>query len=175
MLLFLKDRKLSIWRARGVNQIMQAKEVMTTQVIAVREDQTKQQAARLLSLYRVSGLPVVSDDNMVIGVVTQRDVLGKDGQRVRDIMTRAVISVTPDTDLDEVSRILVYKRIRRVLVLDQGRLAGIISRGDLVEEIASRWVCPVCGEIIHSMHFPEVCNRCGASDVSTLELVAPGS
>ena len=154
---------------------MQAREVMTTKVFAVGENQTKQQAARLLSLYRVSGLPVVSDDNMVIGVVTQRDVLGKDGQRVRDIMTRGVISVTPDTDLDEVSRILVHQRIRRVLVLDQGRLAGIISRGDLVEEVASRWVCPVCGEIMHSMDLPETCNRCGASDVSTLELVAPGS
>src|ERR1700730_1133961 len=118
MLLFLKERNSSIWRVGGVIQIMQAREVMTTQVIAVREDQTKQQAARLLSLYRVSGLPVVSENNMVVGVVTQRDVLGKDGQRVRDIMTRGVISVTPDTDLDEVSRILVHKRIRRVLVLD---------------------------------------------------------
>src|SRR3989441_7960633 len=78
---------------------MRARDVMTTTVITVTESQTKQQAARLLAQHRISGLPVVNDDNVVVGVVTEYDVISKDGQTVGEIMTRGVISITPDTDL----------------------------------------------------------------------------
>lgn len=155
---------------------MKVEDVMTTEVITVPEHETKQQAARLLSQHRISGLPVVNDDNTVVGVVTEYDVIGKEGRTVGDIMTRSVISVTPDTDLDEVSRILVHERIKRLIVLDQGRLAGIISRADLVKEIAMRWVCHVCGEVTHTEREPEVCPRCGASEVvASTEAAPPGS
>src|SRR2546422_10896335 len=94
-------------------------------VITVTEDQTKQQAARLLSQHRISGLPVVNNDHIVVGVVTEYDIIGKEGQTVGEIMTRGVVSVTPDTDLEEVSYLLVHERIKRVPVLNQGRLVGI--------------------------------------------------
>lgn len=155
---------------------MQVKDVMTTKLITVKENQTKQQAARLLSQYRISGLPVVNDDNVLVGVVTEYDVISKEGQTVSDIMTRGVISVTPDTDLEEVRRILVHKRIKRLLVLDQGKLVGVVSRADLVKEVATRWVCHVCGEITHSEIEPEQCPRCHAAEVVAYsEPVAPGS
>jgi CBS domain-containing protein len=149
---------------------------MTTRVITITQEQSKQQAARLLTQHRISGLPVVNDDNVVVGVVTEYDVIGKEGQTVRDIMTRGVISVTPDTDLEEASRILVNERIKRLLVLDQGRLVGIVSRADLVREVATRWVCYVCGEMIHSDQQPEPCPRCGAVEILTWsESLPPGS
>ena len=155
---------------------MKVEDVMTTDVITVREQESKQQAARLLSQHRISGLPVVNDDNAVVGVVTEYDVIGKEGKTVGDIMTRAVISVTPDTNLDEVSRILVHERIKRLIVLDQGRLAGIVSRADLVKEIATRWVCTVCGEVTHNEREPEACPRCGsAAVVASTEAAPPGS
>jgi len=155
---------------------MQVKDVMTTQVITVKEDQTLQQAARLLSRYRISGLPVVNDDNTVVGVVTEYDVIGKEGETVGDIMTRSVISVTPETDLEEVRRVLVHERIKRLIVLEQGKLVGIISRADLVKEVANRWVCDVCGEVTHSEEQPEQCPRCHAPRVAAAsEPVAPGS
>jgi predicted transcriptional regulator len=150
------------------------RDVMTREVITVKEDQTKQQAARLLSENRVSGLPVVDDANMVVGVVTEYDVIGREGKLVRDIMTRGVISVTEDTGLEEVSRILIHERIKRLLVLDQGKLIGIVSRADLVKEVATRWVCPVCGEIMHSRLPPERCSRCDAEQIATLEQITPG-
>ena len=155
---------------------MKTEDVMTTKVITVTEKQTKQQAARLLAQHRISGLPVVNDDNMVVGVVTEYDVISKEGRTVGDIMTRGVISVTPDTDLEEVSHILVHERIKRLPVLDQGRLLGIVSRADLVREVAMRWVCSVCGEVIHSEERPGSCPRCGARNVlSSSELEPPGS
>ena len=155
---------------------MKAEDVMTTRVITVTENQTKQQAARLLSQHRISGLPVINTDNVVVGVVTEYDIISKEGQSVGDIMSHGVISVTPQTDLEEVSHILVNERIKRLPVLDQGRLLGIVSRADLVREVALRWVCPVCGEVVRGEEQPERCPRCGAKNVpASLEPVPPGS
>jgi CBS domain-containing protein len=155
---------------------MKVEDVMITKVITVTEDQTKQQAARLLAQHRISGLPVVNENNVVAGVVTEYDIISKEGQTVGEIMTRGVISVTPDTDLEDVSHLLVQERIRRLPVLDRGRLVGIVSRADLVREVALRWVCSVCGEVMHSEEQPERCPRCGASNVpASYEPVSPGS
>ena len=155
---------------------MKVEEVMTTKLITVKEDQTRQQAARLLAQYRISGLPAVNDDNMLVGVVTEYDIIGKEGKTVRDIMTRGVISVGADTDLEEVNHILVNEHIRRVLVVDQGKLIGIVSRADLVRMIAMHWICPVCGEVTHSETQPSQCYRCDAVEVfASTEPESPGS
>ncbi len=155
---------------------MKAEDVMTTKVISVTENQPKKQAALLLAQHRISGLPVVNDDNVVVGVVTEYDVISKERGTVGEIMTHGVISIAPDTDLEEVRHILVHERIKRLPVLDQGRLLGIVSRADLVREMAMRWICPVCGEVIYSEEQPESCPRCGARKVlASSELVPPGS
>ena len=155
---------------------MKAEDVMTTRVVTITEGQSKQQAARLLAQHRISGLPVVNADQVVVGVVTEYDVIGKEGETVGEIMTRGVISVTPDTELEEVSHLLVHERIKRLPVLDQGKLVGIVSRADLVKEVALRWVCPVCGEMVHSEEQPERCPRCGAQQVAaSFEQQSPGS
>ncbi|GAC1664644.1 MAG: CBS domain-containing protein [Ktedonobacteraceae bacterium] len=155
---------------------MKAEDVMTTTVVTITENQTKQEVARLLAQHHISGLLVVNNDHIVVGVVSEYDVMSKEGQTVGDIMTRGVISVTPDTDLEEVGHMLVHERIKRLPVLDHGRLVGIVSRADLVREVALRWVCPVCGEVVHSEQQPEYCPRCRAKNVLTsFEPVAPGS
>jgi CBS-domain-containing membrane protein len=119
---------------------------------------------------------VVNAERVVVGMVTEYDVMSKEGQTVGDIMSRGVISVTPDTDLDTVGHLLVHERIRRLPVLDQGRLVGIVSRADLVREVALRWMCPVCGEVVHSERQPRQCPRCGTSNISaSSEAAAPGS
>lgn len=155
---------------------MKAEDVMTTRVITVTENQTKQEAARLLAEHRISGLPVVNANNGVVGVVTEYDIIGKEGRTVGEIMSRGVISVTPDTDLEEVSYLLVHESIKRAPVLDQGRLVGIVSRSDLVREVAMHWICPVCGEMIRSVQQPERCPRCGAGKMPvSSESEPPGS
>jgi len=155
---------------------MKVLDVMTTDVITITTQQTKQQAARLLSQHRISGLPVVNEEQIVVGVVTEFDVISKEGQTVGEIMTRGVISVTPDTDLEEVSHLFIHKNIKRLPVLDHGKLVGIVSRADLVKEVAMHWVCPVCGEVIHSEVLPELCPRCGAKQVAaSYEQQSPGS
>lgn len=155
---------------------MKAEDVMTTRVITVTPNQSRQQAARLLAQHRISGLPVVNNEHIVVGVVTEYDLISKKGQVVADLMTHGVISVAPASDLDEVSHILVHERIKRLPVLDQGKVVGIISRADLVREMALHWECSVCGEVVRSEEQPQHCPCCGTRKVTaSLEPVPPGS
>jgi predicted transcriptional regulator len=155
---------------------MQVRDVMTTKVITVKGEQTREQAARLLSGHRISGLPVVNDDDVLVGVVTEYDIIAKEGKTVDDIMTRGVISVSADADLEAAKHILVHERIKRLPVVDRGRVIGIVSRADIVKEIAMHWICYVCGEVVHSEQQPERCPCCGAVEVTaSSEPLPPGS
>jgi CBS domain-containing protein len=155
---------------------MKVKEIMTTHVVTVKEDQTRQQAAALMARHHVSGLPVVNEEGAITGVVTEHDIIARQGRLVREIMTHGVISVSEDTELEDVAHMLVNRRIRRLPVLRQGKLVGIISRADLVREVATRWVCDVCGEVTHSEMPPERCPRCEAPQVvAASEPAPPGS
>jgi CBS domain-containing protein len=155
---------------------MKVRDIMTTQVITVKEDQTRQQAAALMARYRISGLPVIDEEGQVTGIVTEHDIIGRQGRLVREIMTRGLISVSEDTDLEDVAHILVNRRIRRLPVLNQGRLVGIVSRADLVREVATRWICDVCGEVAHGEMPPVRCPRCEASQLlAVAEPAPPGS
>ncbi len=154
---------------------MKVKEVMTSDVISVPEVSTIEDAARLLARYRISGLPVINAAGALVGLVTEYDLIAKQGPTVADIMSRSVISVTEDTDVEEVAHLLTNRRIRRVPVLRGDRLVGIVSRSDLVKQIAMRWVCPTCGEVVRGPEAPEQCPRCHApKGVFTHETMNPG-
>jgi CBS-domain-containing membrane protein len=133
-------------------------DVMTKNVITVKKDADIHEVSRLLSENKVSGLPVVDDENHVIGVVTEADVLSmtgmkhghtfkdiirhilgeplperKAGSRVEDVMTSPAITTKPDADIREVARILDERRIKRLPVVnEENKLIGIISRADIV-------------------------------------------
>src|SRR5689334_940066 len=141
---------------------MNVREIMTSDVISVSEDSTIENAARILARHRISGLPVLNADGSLTGLVTEYDFISKQGHTVADIMSRGVISVTEDTDVEEVSHLLTNRRIRRVPVLRGDRLVGIVSRSDLVRQIAMRWVCPTCGEVLRGPEAPDQCPRCHA-------------
>ena len=154
---------------------MKVKEIMTTGVISVPENDTIEDAARLLARHRISGLPVVNGSGALVGLVTEYDLIAKEGHIVADIMSRSVISVSPDTDVEEVSHLLTNRRIRRVPVIEGDQLVGIVSRSDLIKQIAMRWVCPTCGEVLRGPEAPEQCPRCHApKSVFTHEVMQPG-
>lgn len=133
-------------------------DAMTKNVITVKKDADIHEVSRLLAENKISGLPVVDDENCVIGVVTEADVLSmagmrhghtfkdiirhilgeplperKAGNKVEDVMTSPAITTRPDADIREVARILDERRIKRLpIVLDENKLIGIISRADIV-------------------------------------------
>ena len=153
---------------------MRAMDVMTTAVVTVSPDSTVQDLAKLMSDRGISGVPVVENARL-IGIVSEGDLLqraetgterrtarrrwrwfdpGLDeardyikahGQTVRRIMTRDVISVDETTDLAEVATLMETKRIKRVPVLRDGMLVGILSRANLVRAMAASSREPATG------------------------------
>jgi predicted transcriptional regulator len=146
---------------------MHARDIMTHEVISIGPDATVQDVVRLLSDYNISGCPVQDGRDHMVGIITEADIIGKEGEHVGDIMTPRVVSVLEDTDVDEIARILTGSHFKRVPVLRGERVMGIVSRADIVRMIARRWVCPVCGAIQHACA-PEQCYACGA-DAGRLE------
>jgi CBS domain-containing protein len=149
-------------------------ELMTKSPITVREDTSVKDALRLLATYQISGLPVVNEQNSMVGIMSEYDLLAKEGRTVGDIMTRSVISVTPDTPVELVSHLLTDHRIRRLPVLREGKLVGIVSRSDIIRMMSLQWHCEICGETLRGEKAPEKCGRCGSNVTFTHTLVTPG-
>src|SRR5215469_10157726 len=143
---------------------MHARDIMTHEVISIPSGTGIQDAARVLSEYNISGAPVVDDQRRMVGIVTEHDLISKEGKTVADIMTARVISVDERALVDEIAQILTSNRIKRVPVMRGERVVGIVSRANIVRMMASRWVCPVCGAVQHG-RMPAQCYSCG-SDAS---------
>ncbi len=149
---------------------------MTTPVVSVLPDTLTTEIAQQLRRHHVSGVPVLDDAGAVVGLVSEYDLLAKDGHTAREVMTTSVVSVTEDTAIDDVRHLLVERRIRRVPVLAGGRLVGIVSRGDVVALMATEWVCEVCGEPVRGERPPEVCPKCkGSGERFVLQEQPPGT
>ena len=142
---------------------MKVKEIMTTPVIAAHTDSSVSSVAGLLRDRRISAVPITDDEGAVLGLVSEYDLLAKQGRTAADIMTRAVITVTEDTEVDDVRDLLIGRRIRRVPVVAGSKLVGIVSRSDIVGLLAQEWVCEVCGESTRGDSPPAQCPKCQAS------------
>ena len=135
---------------------------MTAPVVVVQADDSVARIAAVLDQNRISAVPVVGSDGGVIGLVSEYDLLAKPaGPAARDVMTTAVVSVTEDTDVEDVRHLLIDRRIHRVPVVSGSKLVGIVSRADLVREIALTWVCQVCGDHERGRNPPDQCPKCG--------------
>jgi CBS domain-containing membrane protein len=143
---------------------IRVRDVMTKNVFKVKADAELNEVTNLLSEHRISGLPVVDENDRVIGVITEADVLSmaglrkehafkdiirhilgeplsrpKESRRLRDVMSSPAITIGPEADIREVALTLDEKRITSLPVVDeQGRLIGVISRADIVRAIGAK-------------------------------------
>jgi len=151
-----------------------AHEIMTRDVITVQPHTPIDEIARLLVQHRITGVPVVDEEGRVLGIVSEFDLIAKRGRVAADVMSTDVIAVSEDTPAETIADLIVQRRVRRVPVLRNGRLVGIITRADLVRLFAmTRWTCVQCGYFERSFHRPEVCEGCG-SRAFTLQREPPG-
>ncbi|RAN72655.1 signal transduction protein [Bacillus sp. SRB_336] len=149
--------------------------IMSHPVVTVPPELDVGEIAAMVRKHGISGIPVVDPQDHVLGLVSEYDLLAKTGATAAEIMTTAVISVSPDTAISDVSQLLVSQRIGRVPVLSGGRLVGIISRGDVVALLATEWVCGVCGEPARGERPPDNCPKCGGDSVGfSLQEQPPG-
>lgn len=112
--------------------------IMTEDVATTTPETSVDILARALLDGGYSGLPVVDAGGTLIGMVSEYDVISKRGATVGEIMSRGVISVGEDTGADQVAGIMGLHGIRRVPVVREGRLVGIVSRTDLLRLFVER-------------------------------------
>jgi CBS domain-containing protein len=144
---------------------MKAQDIMTRDVATVSPDTSVRDIAALMMKKHISGVPVLADDGSVVGIVSEGDLLHRaevgterrrkwwfrtfadsdalareyakaHGLRARDVMSRYVVSVRADTELRDVADILDTQHIKRVPVLQEGRVVGVITRRDLVRALS---------------------------------------
>jgi CBS domain-containing protein len=143
-----------------------AKDVMTAPVCAVRAETPLAEVAELLAERHISGVPVVDEQRHVIGIVSEADLIdehkrewhiprtalyglfpipedvlmkayaGGKGLAARDVMTKQVTTALEDTSFHELADMMVTRHINRVPIVREGKLVGIVCRGDLVRALA---------------------------------------
>ncbi len=150
--------------------------VMTQSVITVGPEVPVAEVAELLHRHHVTGLPVVNDYLEVVGVVSESDLIGKRGRTAGEIMSAPARTIGEDAALTEAGAVLLEERIRRLPVVHNDRLVGLISRTDLVTFFARhQWVCGRCGSAERGLEPPAACPNCGAGQAGfRLEDAAPG-
>jgi CBS domain-containing protein len=151
---------------------MKASDIMSSPVVTVPAGATIVEAAKVLLEHRISGAPVINDEGRLAGMVTEGDLfrrteigtepdprqrsqgsrvhpdtsrryLKSHGQQVKDIMTTDVVRVFEDTPLAQIAALFDLKQIKRVPVMRQGSIVGIVSRSDLLRALvstANAWV-----------------------------------
>ena len=118
---------------------MKLREIMTSRVIRINPEESVAVAARTLARYNVGMLPVCGSDGRLYGVVTDRDLVtrciaaGRNpaATAVRDVMTASVVAAWPDMDTAAAARLMGRQQIRRLPVLENERLCGMVSLADL--------------------------------------------
>jgi len=121
--------------------MFQAKDIMKTELVTVKRDTGIHEAIRILAENNVTGLPVVNDDMTVAGIISEKDMLGllyniedKPGN-VEHFMTKEVICFDKEDSLIDIAESFIKGSFRRVPILDEGKLVGIVSRKDIIAYI----------------------------------------
>jgi acetoin utilization protein AcuB len=107
-------------------------ERMTRNPLTITGEATVTQALEIVEEYKLRHLPVVDDRDVLVGIVSEKDLLRANGEElIREVMTAEVITVTEYTALEEAARIMADHRISSLPVMRNGRLVGIITETDL--------------------------------------------
>lgn len=120
---------------------MQVRDLMNPSVVSITPGESAALAARLLSRHNLGSLPVCGEEGGLRGIVTDRDIVLRcvaaeedpAQTQVKDIMTRNCAVVSPDDDAREATRLMAAKQVRRLPVLENDKVVGMVSLGDLAK------------------------------------------
>jgi CBS domain-containing protein len=145
---------------------MNAGDIMVKDVVSVGPEAAVREVALLMLERRISGVPVVDGERHVLGIVSEgdlirrpeletdhapkgwlglflsdeeraRDFVKSHGRKAREVMTQPAICVAPDTPLADVVRLMERHRVKRLVIVDHGKLAGLVTRTDLLRAMVS--------------------------------------
>jgi CBS-domain-containing membrane protein len=147
-----------------------AHDIMTQEVVTVSQDLAVEKLAEILWENRISGAPVIDDNENVVAVVTESDLIDQakkvhiptmisildsvimlekadkiekeirkmTGTTVKDICTRKLVTVSPDSTLDEVATIMAEQKVHTLPVLSEGKLVGVVGKADVIRTLAKK-------------------------------------
>jgi CBS domain-containing protein len=115
---------------------MNAKDIMTRDIITVSPTMSVKNLALALIKNQISGAPVADKNGKIVGVVSEADLIAKNGKDVKSIMSKNIISVSEETSVEEIARLMTAHAIKRMPVMKEGAMVGIVSRADIVSAIA---------------------------------------
>ena len=135
---------------------MKVRDIMSTRVVSIGQDEPVSAAARLLKHANVGVLPVCDAQHRLRGIVTDRDIVtrcvaqGGDPEQtpVREIMSRGVAAVAPETEVSEAVRTMSRSQVRRLPVTEGGRLVGMVTLCDLARREDCRMECAQAMEAV---------------------------
>lgn len=118
---------------------MKVREIMSSGVIRIHPEECVAVAARQLAHHNIGAMPVCGNDGRLLGMVTDRDLVirclasnrSPEKTKVREVMTGAVVSAAPDMEAAVAANLMGHKQIRRLPVVENGRLCGMVSLSDL--------------------------------------------
>ena len=127
-----------------MSHIPHVKEVMDTAVVTIKPDMNVYDAIKILLDKGITSVSVANDDGRLVGILSEKDCLhtlvhgiyeGLPGKKVSEYMTKDVLTINPETDILTVANIFLRNTFRRLLVLDDGKIAGQITRRDMLRAI----------------------------------------
>ena len=118
---------------------MLVKDAMNRRVIVIKPDATVREAARIMTKLRIGSLIVMEEDR-IVGIITELDIIWKvvaddlnpNTTLVRDVMSRDVVTIKPDQTLEDAAELMVEKKIKKLPVVEDHRLVGILTATDLI-------------------------------------------
>ncbi|WP_432401772.1 CBS domain-containing protein [Wukongibacter sp. M2B1] len=121
---------------------MKVKDLMTRNVTIASTDSSIAEVAQSMKNLDVGSIPVCDNSKNVVGIVTDRDIVLRsvaEGSNVKDtkaqtVMSTQIVSVSPDTDVHEAADIMAKQQIRRLPVVENGKLVGIVAIGDFATQ-----------------------------------------
>lgn len=123
-------------------KMLLARDLMVSRVKTVKPDDMVHDAVRLLVAHGISGAPVVDDTGQLVGMLSEKDCIQAlmravverlPSSKVKDVMSRQVVTIPPETHLLTVAHLFLTKSLRRIPVVRDGKLVGQISRHDLLK------------------------------------------
>lgn len=122
---------------------MEARDIMTTEVVTVTADTTLFEAIQTLMNNSISGMPVCDASGALVGIVTEKDLLvaqdcvAAKSTTVDVAMTSPALCVSEDTPVEEIVDIFVHKGVKRVPVIRDGKIVGVVARRDVLRSLAN--------------------------------------
>jgi CBS domain-containing protein len=126
-------------------KITKASEMMTSDVVTASPSMTITEVMEKILKHSISGLPVVDEGGALVGIISEIDLVNSmlsgnaSDTLVAEVMSTSITSFPPDANCAEIADCFTSKRIRRVPIVDQGRLVGIVSRRDVLREMLANY------------------------------------